>query len=157
MLKIDGAGIKGESEVEGYKDYMIIKSFRWGATQKGYFHQDSGGGAGQVEVQDFSFTMRVSKASPKLFEACANGSQVKSATLICRRAGGKKPAPYLKVAMSDVLVSNYETGGEDEATDFLTEKVSLHFGKIQITYTDQKDDGSAGSNYDGEWDIRKMK
>ena len=32
-----------------------------------------GGGAGKVAMQDFSFTMSVNKASPKLLLACATG------------------------------------------------------------------------------------
>ena len=46
-----------------------------------------GGGAGKAEFQDFSFAMPVSKASPKLFLACASGQHLAEATLTVRKAG----------------------------------------------------------------------
>src|SRR5262245_30104523 len=78
FLKIDG--IRWESKADRHKHEMDIESFSWGETQSGKFAVGSGGGAGKVSIQDFHFTMRVNKASPTLFLACAQGDHIKNAT-----------------------------------------------------------------------------
>jgi type VI protein secretion system component Hcp len=42
--------------------------------------------------------------------ACAEGEHIKKAVLTCRKAG-KEQQEFLKVTMSDVLVSSYQTSG----------------------------------------------
>src|SRR5947208_12749718 len=108
FLKVDG--IQGESKADKHKDEIDIESFSWGATQSGTFAVGGGGGAGKVAMQDFHFTMGVNKASPALFLSCATGDHIKNATLTCRKAG-KDQQEFMKVTMSDVLVSSFQTGG----------------------------------------------
>ena len=157
LLKIDGAQIKGESSVIGYEDYMEIESFNWGATQTGTFSYGGGGGGGKTNMQDFHFTMKTNKASPKLMEACANGTAVPSATFVSLKAGGTKPVVSVKVVMSDLLVSSYQTGGQSGNDDIPSDQISLNFAKINFTHTPQKNDGSAGASVDGGWDLKKQK
>ena len=66
-------------------------------------------------MQDFHFTMSTNKASPKLFLACANGEHIKSAKLTCRKAG-KDQQDYLKVTFTDLLVSQFQTNGDANAS-----------------------------------------
>ena len=108
FLKIDG--IPGESQDSKHKDEIEIESFSWGEVQTGTASHGGGMGAGRVQMQDFNFTMKVNKASPKLFLACAQGSHIKSAVLTARKAG-KDQQEYLKVTFSDLLVSSFQTGG----------------------------------------------
>ena len=61
-------------------------------------------------MQDFHFMMKVNKASPKLMLACASGEHIKKAVLTCRKAG-KDQQEFLKITLTDVLVSSYQTGG----------------------------------------------
>ncbi len=157
LLKLDGAGIKGESPVEGFKDYIEIDSYSWGATQTGTAAYGGGMGGGKVAMQDFHFEMKVNKASPKLMEACANGSAVKTATLVCRKAGGKSAVEFLKVVMSDLIVSSYQSGGQSSSDDIPLDRISLNFSKIVYTYKDQKSDGSSGASVEGGWDLKTMK
>ncbi len=157
LLKIDGAGIKGESPVDGYKDYIEISSFSWGAQQTGTSAYGGGSGGGAVTMQDFYFQMKTNKASPKLMEACANGSHLKTATLVCRKAGGKSAVEFLKVVMTDLLVSNYTCGGQEHGDEIPLDSIKLNFSKVEFTYKDQKSDGSPGTNIEGGWDLKKMK
>jgi len=157
LLKLDGAGIKGESPVDGFSDYIEINSFHWGATQTGTYAYGEGGGGGKVNMQDFNFEMKTNKASPKVMEACANGSAIKTATLVCRKAGGKAPVEFLKVVMTDVLISSYQSGGQSSSDDIPLDQISLNFAKIVFTYKDQKADGTGGTNVEGGWDLKKMK
>jgi type VI secretion system secreted protein Hcp len=154
FLKIDG--IDGESEDDKHKNEIELSSFNWSEAQSGTFSQGGGGGAGKVRMDNFDFTMRTNKASPKLFLACATGQHIPSAVLTCRKAGGGQQEFY-SITMTDVLVSRYETGssGRSEATDTEgdvvtggydegapTDHVRLNFGKIQVEYRPQKEDGS---------------
>jgi type VI secretion system secreted protein Hcp len=122
FLKIDT--IEGESQDSKHKGEIDIDSWSWGATQTGAHAAGGGGGAGKVAMQDFHFTMKVNKASPKLMLACANGQHIPKAVLTCRKAG-KEQQEYMKVTMSDLLVSSYQAAAAGPARSCpLTRSVS---------------------------------
>jgi type VI secretion system secreted protein Hcp len=131
FLKIDG--IQGESKAVQHKNEIDIESFSWGAMQSGTFAAGGGGGAGKVSMQDFHFTMGVNKASPTLFLTCARGDHVKDAILTCRKAG-KKQQEFMKVTMSDCLVSSFQTDGHGGGNVTPTDQISLNFAKIEVEY-----------------------
>jgi type VI secretion system secreted protein Hcp len=150
FLKLDG--IQGESQDKAHKNEIEIESFSWGATQSGTASHGGGLGAGKVQMQDFHFVMRVNKSSPKLMLACATGEHIKTAILICRKAG-KEQQEYLKVTFTDMLVSNYQTGGS--AGDVVPmDQISLNFSKVEIEYKEQKPDGSLGGAIKAFYDMK---
>jgi type VI secretion system secreted protein Hcp len=154
FLKLDG--IQGESQADKHKDEIDIESFSWGETQSGTFAAGGGGGAGKVSMQDFHFTMLINKASPALFLACAQGDHIKNATLTCRKAG-KDQQEFLKVEMSDVLVSSYQTGGSGGANVLPTDQVSLNFAKIQVEYKAQDAKGALTGSVTKWFDMKNVK
>src|SRR5262245_24784756 len=113
FLKIDG--IEGESADAKHKGEIDVSSFSFGANQTGTFATGGGGGAGKVSIHDIQVTHKLSKASPKLMEACCTGQHIKKAVLVCRKAGGDQQE-FLKITMSDVLVSSWH-GGANHAGD----------------------------------------
>ncbi len=153
FLKIDG--IDGESMDSKHKAEIEIKSFSFGASNGGTFSMGSGGGAGKVAMQDIHFVSHVNKASPKLFLACCNGQHIKTATLTLRKAG-KDQQEYLKILMSDVLVSSFQSGGS-EGSVVPTDQFSLNFAKIEFDYKEQKADGSLGGSVKVAWDLKQNK
>jgi type VI secretion system secreted protein Hcp len=164
LLKVDGGGIKGESPVDGYTDYMQLTSLNFGGTQTGSFGTGiMGGGAGKFTADDFEVRMWTNKASPKFLEACANGTHLKTATLVALKAGGGKAVEYLKVTLSDVIVSRFKTEYKPPRDEKLEEHehtvdtVGLNFSKISVEYKEQKPDGSAGPSVTGGWDLAKLK
>src|SRR5690348_11028482 len=102
FLKIDT--IPGESTDDKHKDEIDVESWTWSETQPGTFSGGGGGGAAKVNMGDFSFTMYTNKSSPKLMLACATGQHIPTAVLTCRKAGTEQQE-YLRVTMSDLLVS----------------------------------------------------
>jgi type VI secretion system secreted protein Hcp len=69
-----------------------------------------------------------------------------------RKAGGT-PLEYLKVIMSEVMVTSVSTGGSG-GEDRLTENVTLNFARVKVQYQPQKPDGSKdGGTKDMNWDI----
>lgn len=153
FLKING--IPGESQDDKHKDEIQIESWNWGQANSGSFASGTGGGAGKVNMHDFSFTMKVNKATPKLFLACANGQHIPDALLTCRKAG-KQQQEYLKIKFSDLLVSNFQTGGS--AGDIIpVDQISLNFAKIEFSYAPQNKDGTLGSPIVHNYDLKVNK
>lgn len=154
FLKIDG--VPGESQDDKHKDEIQLLSFSFGETNAGTFAAGGGGGAGKVQMQDFHFVMNVNKASPKLFLKCANGEHIKSATLTARKAG-KDQLDYFVVKFSDLLISSYQTSGQADAGNLPLDQISFNFAAIDLTYKEQKADGTLGGSVSVNYDLKKMK
>jgi type VI secretion system secreted protein Hcp len=153
FLKVDG--ISGESRDSKHKGEIEVLSFSFGETHPGSSGPGggAGGGAGKVQMSDFTFTARTSKASPQLFQHCAQGKHIKQALLTVRKAGGTQQE-YLKIKLNDVLVSSYalSSGGDDPVPD---DSFSLRFRRISYDYAPQKADGSLDVPVHGGWDLTK--
>jgi len=154
FLKVEG--VDGESADSKHKGEIDVESWSWGAAQHGTGAAGGGHGGGKVAVQDFHFVMKHNKSSPKLFLACANGEHLKKAVLTCRKAG-KDQQEYLKVTMSDVLVSSFQSGGSGQGSIVPTDQVSLNFAKIECEYKEQKQDGTLGGTTKAGWNVEENK
>jgi type VI secretion system secreted protein Hcp len=151
FLKIDG--IEGESADAKHKGEIEIESFSWGASDPGTASPGGGGSTGRVTMEDFTFTTPATRASPRLFQACVERRRIKTALLTVRRAGGQQH-DFLKVTMSDVQVSAWKQASDAELP---MDHVSLNFAKVQIAYTGQRPDGSAGDTVSAGWDSKNTK
>jgi len=154
FLKIDG--IEGESQDSKHKGEIEIESWSFGEVQTGTASHGGGLGAGRVQMHDFNFVMKINKASPKLFLACARGDHIKSAILTCRKAG-KDQQEYLKVTFSDILVSSFQTSGSGGADVLPMDQISLNFSKIEFEYREQKPDGTLGGAIKAHYDLKQVK
>lgn len=154
FLKIEG--IEGESQDHKHKGEIDLESWSWGETQAGTHSGGGGGGAGKVSMQDFHFVMKVNKASPKLLLACANGEHIKKAVLTCRKAG-KEAQEFLKMTLTDLLVSSFQTGGSGHGDIVPTDQISLNYSKIEYEYKAQKPDGSLDGPVKAGWDLKQNK
>lgn len=152
FLKIDG--IPGESADGKHKEEIDLESWSWGETQGGGASFGGGGGTGKVSMQDFHFTMKVNKATPKLILACADGTHIKEAILTCRKAGGKQEE-YLKYTFNDLLIASYQTGGSGGSDVVPTEQISFNYSKMKVEYKEQKADGTLGGAIAAGWDLKK--
>ncbi|MEW6604192.1 MAG: type VI secretion system tube protein Hcp [Thermoproteota archaeon] len=152
-LKIDG--IEGESTDARHMGEIEVLSWSWGEANAGVASRagGGGGGVGKVNMQDFHFTAVMSKASPKLFEACAAGQHIKEAVLIARKAGGDQQE-YLKITLNDVLISSYQTGGSSGDGGIPVDSFSLNFAKIEFEYKPQKPDGSLDTPIKTGYDLK---
>jgi len=153
FLKLNG--IPGESADSKHKSEIDIESWSWGEVNSGTHASGGGGGAGKVAMHDFNFTMKVNKASPKLFLACATGQAIPDALLTCRKAG-KQQQEYLKIKFTDLLVSNFQTGGS--TSDVVpVDQIALNFSKIEVSYAAQKADGSLDAPVVHTYDLKANK
>jgi len=155
FLKIDG--VDGESLDDTHAGEMELMSFSWGEVQGTLSGVGKGRSAGKVSMQDFHFTMKTEKASPKLMMACASGNHLGNAVLTVRRAGsGGEHQEYLYWRFFDVMVSSYQTGGS--AGDVIpVDQISLNFSKIQVEYKAIDDTGALGGSVKGGWNLETNK
>ena len=152
FLKLDG--IPGESTDAKHKDEIDVLAFSWGvshpkATGPG---GGGGGGSGKAVFEDLLVVARTSKASPKLWLACASGQHIKSAILTCRKPG-KAPFEFLKITLTDVLISSYEIDGSEDEPPL--DQIALSFAKVETAYTPQDPTGKAQPPVKAGWDLKK--
>jgi type VI secretion system secreted protein Hcp len=147
--------IKGESQDDKHKDEIDILAWSWGVSQSGTMHTGGGGGSGKASFQDLSVTKWVDQSSPKLLSAVSTGKHIKEALLTVRKAG-EKPLEYLKITLTDCLISSVSTGGSG-GEDRLTENLTINFGEVKFEYTVQKQDGTAGGVVPFGYNIKASK
>jgi type VI secretion system secreted protein Hcp len=143
FLDIDS--VDGESKDDAFTDCIDVQSWSWGESNTGAFGSGTTGGtAGKVSPQDFHFVMPMNKATAKLLLACATGKHFTNATLTCRKAG-ESPQVYMKLVLTDVVVSSYQTGGSASGDVVPTDQVSLNFAKLEYAYGAQDGTGKVAS------------
>ena len=153
------AGVEGESTDAKHKGWIDVDSWSWGESRPAPPPPTGGAGnagAGRVQVQDLHFVTRVSKASPKLFLACATGQHFKEARLVGRKAG-KDQQEFLTWTFSDLLVTGYQTGGAEGGDVLPGDQVSVNFAKLKVEYRAQKADGTLAAPVSAGFDVKTNK
>ena len=143
--------LKGESVDKVHAGKTDVLAWSWGLSNSGSAHVGGGAGAGKVNVQDLSFTKYIDKASPDLMLACCNGKHYDTALLTVRKAG-EKPLEYLKITMTELMVTSVSTGGSG-GEDRLTENVTLNFAAVKVDYIEQTATGGTGDKPSMNWNI----
>lgn len=131
FLKIDG--IDGESSDVKHKGEIDVLSFAWNISR---------GRHGKAKVADFSIVKHVDKATPQLFDAVCAGDHISEVTFTARKAG-ETPLEFLKIKLTDVLISSVTPAG-NTANDRPMEQVALSFARSEITYVPQDKTGKPG-------------
>jgi len=137
FLKI--GNINGESLDATHKSWVDVLAWSWGMSNSGSTHVGGGGGAGKANFQDLSYTSYLDASTTPLMKAVATGQHLKSAFLNVRRAGSA-PTEFLKITMTEVLVTSLSTGGSG-GEDRLTQNVTLNFAKVKVEYQQVADTG----------------
>jgi type VI secretion system secreted protein Hcp len=154
FLKIDG--VDGESTNATHKGEIDVLSWSWGVAQAGGSAGGGGGGAGKAAFQDFHFVARISKASPKLFLACATGSHLKWAALSGVRSAGKsKATDFVKYKLSDVVVTS--DAHADDESGAPTEQFSLNYAKFEVSYSPTTATGKIDAPVSAGFDLKMNK
>lgn len=154
MFLIFEGDIDGESTDAHYAGEKAIDvlAWSWGMSQPGGdVAAGSGRRRGRVSIQNISVTKYLDSASTDLMLHCSLGKHVPSARLIVG-AGHGSGVELLVVEMTDVLVTSLSTGGSG-GEDRLTENVTLGFGRVSVTYREQRPDGMVGETHRYGWDI----
>ncbi|RFO96236.1 type VI secretion system tube protein Hcp [Rhodoferax lacus] len=153
FLKI--GGIDGESQDSAHKNEIDVSSWSWQVLQESNMHQGSGGGSGKATVRDLSFVHNVDRSSPNLMKFCLTGKHIAEAKLTVRKAGGS-PLEYLKITMTDVVITNVQPSGMS-SDETIKEQVSMSFAKVKQEYTVQNQQGGSGGAVTAGFDIKLNK
>lgn len=150
--------IKGESQDEKHKQWIEVSHVNWGVTQPRASTVSTAGGHtnGKADLSELAFTKLADVASPILFQHCAMGKTIPTATIEFMRADGDgKPITYFKIVLDNVMVSSFQPNSGEGG--ILTEQVHLAYSRIKVAYTQQKIVGGAGGSTSGGWDAAANK
>src|SRR5262245_41740755 len=146
--------IKGESLDAKHKDEVDMLSWSWGLSNETSGPGPGGGGAaGKPSFKDLQFTHVIDKASPGFMTACATGQHIKDATITARKAGHAQQE-YLIIKMNEVVITNVALASTGDPP---IESVTLQFGKIDLEYRPQKQDGSLDTGVHFKFDLKANK
>jgi hypothetical protein len=70
----------------------------------------TGGGVGKADFAPLAFSHFYDKASPVLFRFCAAGKHITKVLISVCKAGGKQEE-FLRITLSDVVLTHVEPGG----------------------------------------------
>lgn len=149
-------GIDGESTDKGHEKWMEIESFSWGVQQSASSRASTAGGAtsARADFGDLSVVKMMDSASPNIYLACASGQHIDEVTVDMMRSGGADKVKYMEIKLKDVIISSVSLGGGGNSIP--VETLSLNYGEINWTYTQQKRAGGAGGgNVVAGWDLAK--
>ncbi|MEM5429625.1 Hcp family type VI secretion system effector [Cupriavidus oxalaticus] len=154
FLKING--IDGESQDSSHKNEIEVLAWDWSIEQQSTMHAGSGGGAGKATVSDLSFEHYIDRASPNLMKYCLTGKHINEAVLVVRKAGGN-PLEYLKLTMTDVIVTKVSPRGSVDDEVRMREQVALSFSRVKQEYVVQNAQGGSGGAVTAGYDIKGNK
>lgn len=149
FLKIDG--IDGESTDEFHRGSIDVQGFSYDISPP---TRRPGAPVLRVSFSDLTVTKELDKSSPKLMEACAMGKHIPQAILTCRKSGGGGQETYLRITMTDVLVSSFSSTGSS-SSDRPSESFSLNFTKIEFSFFFPSPTGGDPVEVKASYDIKK--
>jgi type VI secretion system secreted protein Hcp len=84
------------------------------------------------------------------------GKHIDQAVLVMRKAGGN-PLEYLKITMSDVIVTRVKPSGSKSDNEKSRETVALSFSRVLQEYVVQNAQGGSGGAVTASFDIKGNK
>jgi type VI secretion system secreted protein Hcp len=139
FLKLEG--IPGESQdTAKHKDWIQIESFSFGMSRTA----TAPGQTGRVDLDAVAVHKRIDKSSPILMLKCCTGEHLPEAVLEYQKTlPTGQDVVYLKIKMSDLLVSGYSlSGGGGGGTSLPVDTLSLNFTKIEMSYIPYDESGN---------------
>lgn len=159
FLKMKGkrqGDIKGESTIQGYKDWIEVQSYSWGTDAK-VSHSVSTSGAlsaGRADSRKLSISKKLDIASTGLITACIQHEHLETCTLhVCRQVN-KTLECILAVDLKEGLVASYDTDGSTGDVD-VGEKIEIVFAEIEFVYTRFDSGGKKIGNNMATWSFAR--
>lgn len=129
-------GIDGESKDDKHKNEIDVVSFNWGTSQPGLANGAPASRDRNVSVSEISIVKHVDAATPKLLASSCAGATIPSAVLTVRKPADNQSGSleFLKIKMSDVMISSIAAEGNTQTEPMPLEQLSLNFSKVELTY-----------------------
>jgi type VI secretion system secreted protein Hcp len=149
-VKIEG--ITGESKDSKHKGWVDVLDFSYRVSQSTSVFTGGGGGVGKADFAPLAFTHFYDRASPVLFGFCAAGKHIPKVLISACKAGGKQEE-FLRITLSDVVLTHVEPGGTSGSMP--AESVGMAYSKIEAEAREQNADGSMGAAVAAGWDVKE--
>ena len=154
FLKLDD--IKGESQVDGFKDQIEIMSYSHNvAMQVTNDVSNTERTSGRAHVGEMSLTKFADLSTPVLNEYCCSGKMIKEAKLTLCRIDDGKMLPFIVYTLDNVIISHLSVSGGFGGKPI--ETMSLNFTKIKWEITAQKRCDQKEGNVSSVWDMATNK
>lgn len=155
-LKIDD--IQGESQRADHEEEIDFYGLHWEVKQQSSSSVGHGRSRGRADVSGITLWKALDAASPYLALAAMQGKSIPEAVASVRKDSGDAHLDYLKITMTNCMISAVEFLNHDEEPDdvndqIIHEKITITCEKINVIYTVQADDHSAGDEHEIEYDI----
>ncbi len=112
-------GITGESNEPGHQGSIGVTGMQTRALR------------GRSTPGEIVITKPVDTASPKLMQACANGTHIPDVVITSRKADVRSRQPYMTIKMSDVVITSYSITREGDGP--AVERLQLRFQRLERT------------------------
>jgi type VI secretion system secreted protein Hcp len=152
-LQLDS--VTGEATRANFTGWIELDSFSFGASNPVSIGTGStGAGAGKASLSSFNVMKRTDSSSPVLFQKCCNGQHFAKASVALNKAGGTSAVKFLVYDFTELYTESIQWSGGAGGDDTPAEAISFAFASINVTYTPQKVDGTAGSAVVAGWDVK---
>ena len=122
--------IEGESQDKAHDKWVEIQSMTSAISRSvGAIRAQ-----GQTTLGDVCVVRYLDKSSPKLSEACANGTLYDEVQIDFTSQIKDKNEPYLTYKLKNVIVTGYTLRCVGDITEKATEEVMLNFTDVEWTY-----------------------
>ena len=152
-LTVDG--VSGESQRSGHEGEIEVIAFDFGGSNPASVGVGGGGGTGTVNLSSFNIHKKTDASSAEMFQHMCTGKHFPKAKLTMYKSGGDAGAvDYLVFEFEELYVDSMNWSGSEGGDGIPLDAVAFSYGKVTITYNEQKPDGTKGGAHVGAWDVR---
>ncbi len=148
--------IAGESTTANHENEIDFHGLEWGVLRKGSRASTGRGRSkGRAVVSPLEIHKFYDSASPYIALAAMQGKTFDKIVVSVRKNSGGGHLDYLKITMTNCTLKSYGmfNDGQDDPLTLINERVGIKFETINILYTEQADDHSAGDEHEIEYDV----
>lgn len=155
-LKI--SDIDGDSTVDAHRDEIELSSWGMGITvPMGPRTTGGSGAAGTSMHADVQCSKPLDTSSNGLAAACWTGKTIPEAIITVQKQGegGGGKVDYMKMTLTDVILSSYSRSGSDSSTP--VDSFSMNYGTIKLEFFTTDAGGGSGGWQAMAWSVSEEK
>ena len=154
--------IPGQATDSQHKNWIDVDSYSIQVKHTAPKNRKDIAAKGKSDFGDLEIKKRPDVATPLLFDASAKGNAIDKITLeLCTLAGGGNKLPFLKIFLTNSLVTKWDSSVvEDEKNDDyeIVETVCFNYETIEIHYSQQtRAGGKQVGQIVGKYDLINQK
>lgn len=152
FMKIEG--VEGESQDREHMDWIELLSFSQGQYLSPSSTAPGGATRGTLIFEELAVKKTLDKSSPKLAEACCNGTIFPKVEIhLTRPIAGGAPLTYCTFELKKAIVASYHIEGSTQDV-VPNESLSLNFEEIKVVYTQFDSAGRPKGTVQYSWNIK---